>query len=79
MRFTVGAITQCAGGNHRHIPVTVGQVTRTLTVTREDMAIEREDAEELIVNRIRSALKEGGATLGLGSWNNILSGQEFQV
>lgn len=78
MLFTVGTITQCAGGNHRHIPITVGQVTRTITITREDMATDTE-AEEAILNRIRSALKEGSAGPGLASWNNILSGQEFQV
>ena len=78
MRFSIGTITQCDGGNHRHIPITVGGVTRSITVSREDMALDTE-AEVAILNRIRSALKEGGATLGLASWNNILSGKEYQV
>ena len=79
MRFQIGTITQCAGGNHRHIPITVGGVTRTLSVTRSDLQVEPNESEEAIIARIRSALKEGDATLGLPSWNAILAGKEFQV
>lgn len=79
MRFTVGTITQCAGGNHRHIPITVGGVTRTITVDRGDGSAEPDRVEEALIGRIRSALKEGGAGIGLASWNTILSGQEYQI
>ena len=79
MQFTVGTITQCAGGNHRHIPITVGQVTRTLTVNRGDASVEPDQTEEAIIGRIRSALKEAGAGLGLTAWNNALSGNTYHV
>lgn len=79
MRFTIGTITQCDGGNHRHIPITIGQITRTLTVTRGDVDVEPSETEERIKSRIISALKEEGATLTLASWNTALSGKEFQI
>jgi hypothetical protein len=79
MHFTVGTITQCAGGNHRHIPVTVGGVTRTLTVDRGDAAVEPAQVEEAIMTRLRSALKEAGAGTGLAAWNTALSGKGFDI
>lgn len=79
MRFTIGTVTQCAGGNHRYIPITVGAQTRTIMVERGDAAIEPGEAESRIRERIFSALKEGGAGMGLASWNTALSGKEFQI
>ncbi len=80
MRFTIGTITQCTGANpHRYIPITVGQVTRTIVVMRSDAEIEPNETEERIKARIFSALKEAGTGLGLAAWNAALSGQEFQI
>lgn len=79
MRFTVGTVTQCAGGNHRYIPITVGAQTRTIMIERGDAALEPSELEERVKSRIVSALKEGGAGLGLASWNTALSGKEFQI
>lgn len=79
MQFTVGTITQCAGGNHRHIPITVGQVTRTIRVDRDDASVEPNQLEEAVIGRIRSALKEAGAGNGLAAWNAVLDGQGFHI
>jgi hypothetical protein len=79
MRFTVGTIRQCDGGSHRHIPITVGGVTREIIVDRGDLAADKENIEELVLGRLRSAIKEGEAGLSLASWNSTLSGKEFQI
>lgn len=79
MRFTVGTVTQCSSGNHRSIPITVGQTTRVLTIERSDATVEPSQTEEAVIGRIRSALKEAGAGLGLASWNTALSGKEFEI
>jgi hypothetical protein len=79
VQFQVGTITQCEGGNHRHIPVTVNSVTRTLIVDRGDANVDPSQLEEAITQRIRSALKEAGAGLGLAAWNNALSGNTYHV
>lgn len=79
MRFTVGTITQCESGGHRHILITVGQVTRTLTIMRGDAGVDPDETEDRVKARLFSALKESGASLTLASWNTALNGKEFHI
>jgi hypothetical protein len=81
MIFLTGAnpVTQCAGQNHRFITGTVGGISRVLTVVRADMQLDPADRELYLIARVRSALKEGGATLTLASWNNILGNRSLHI
>lgn len=62
MIFTTGTISVCTGGNHLQLPITIGGNTKTLHITREELRGEPpdgfEDIRELIIQRLRSAVKE---------------------
>lgn len=66
MQFSTGVLTRCAGQNHYQLPVTIGGRTVTLHVTRDEMASDPpeslEEAREMIITRLRSAIKEAGAS-----------------
>jgi hypothetical protein len=81
MRFTIGTLSFCPGGSHMHIPVTVGGQEDEVVVNRADMAFDAETREEiraLFVQRIRTAVKESGASTA-GQLRTALEGKEFQV
>lgn len=81
MQLTTGTATRCSGGGHYQLPVTIGGVERTLHFTREDLErnfSDMEGAREAILDRLRSAIKEAGATT-LVQIRNAISSKTFHV
>lgn len=81
MQFDTGTATRCSGGGHYQLPVTIGGVERTLYFTREDVGrdfTDMEGAREAILHRLRSAIKESGATT-LIQIRNAISSKSFTV
>lgn len=80
MTFTVTNLSQCSGGNHVTITADVNGRTVTRQFTRAELVNELDDmsAEELIIGRLRSAVKESGATTPLQIRNAIVN-HEFKV
>lgn len=84
MEIQTGQATQCGGGNHRSIPVTINGVTKDVSLSSEDMAdlLDRPDTEEEIKQRIRyrliSAVRESGATTG-AQIRNAMSNKTFEI
>lgn len=76
LSVTVNGI--CAGGNHVHLTVTVGGRTRNFSLTRDDLALDGDEIEAAAVSRIRSAVKEAGAT-NLAQIKAALEGKAFKV
>jgi hypothetical protein len=66
MTFETGELTRCSGGNHYRLPITIGQTTRTLHFSRDELEGEPpaslEEAKREILNRLCSAVKEASAT-----------------
>lgn len=67
MEIQTGVATQCSGGGHYHLPVTIGGETFTLVFDRADLQNDPdeprgEQARERLLHRVRSAIKEAGAT-----------------
>lgn len=82
MNIHVNTISQCTGQHHRFINVTVAGVTTDIVVDREDFSndfTDRTDIENAVKDRLRSALKEGGATLTLATWKTVLEGKDFKI
>lgn len=82
MTFTIDALSQCDGGNHVTVTLTIDgkQITRTLM--REDLIVDRDDVslEERIKLRMASAVKEAttGNPTALQIRNALLS-KTFEV
>ena len=62
MTFTITDITRCSGLGHWHFTVTVDGQSRTLTLDREDFDLNPGNLQEAFLTRVRSAVKEAGAT-----------------
>lgn len=77
-QFTVTNLTRCAGQNHYDLTITVGGQSRTITLTRSDLALEPEDFKDAFLHRIRSAVKEAGANT-FAQAQAALVGQTFQI
>jgi len=80
MTFTVAVNNACTGGNHLHCTLTIGGNTYPLTLSREDLLVDytREEAEQAVIARLRSRVKESSAS----TFNQIktaLEGQTFKI
>lgn len=62
MTFTITEITRCEGQGHWIFTVDVDGNTRTVTLNRDDFGLDPEDLETAFLTRVRSAVKEAGAT-----------------
>lgn len=66
MQFTINALNRCDGGNHIFLTLTLGGGTHTFTLEQSDLDLDPPDnlseAREMIMTRLRSAIKEAGAT-----------------
>lgn len=81
MQFNTGTATRCSGGSHYQLPVTVNGVERTLHFTADDMGRDFSDLEgarEAVLDRLRSAIKEAGATT-LIQIRNAISSKTFHA
>lgn len=83
MDIHINTVTQCSGQSHRFIDLTInGGAPRRLILDRADIVNDATDIgeiERILVDRIRSALKESGATLTLASWQTALAGKDFKL
>jgi len=77
--FTVNSLTRCPGQNHYHLTVTAGGGgTFTLDFVRADLATDPAEHPDAVLVRLRSAVKEAGAT----TWAQVQAavvGKTFQV
>lgn len=82
MQFTTGTLTACGGGNHLELPVTINGQQHTLTTTVEEVRGARPegfgDVRDAVMQRLRSAVFEAGATTPL-QVRNAVSGKTFEV
>lgn len=80
MNVHVNTVSQCAGGEHRYLDLTLnGGPERRLMVNRDDVTLEKGDVEDAVWNRLRSALKEAGANMTLAQWKTVLEGKDYKV
>lgn len=84
MDINIQTVAQCTGGNHRHISFTIGTnpTVRQIAIDRTDINFDPDqegDIRNAIIDRLRSALKEGGATLVLATWKTALEGKAFKI
>ena len=81
MRFTLTALSRCTGGGHYSGTISLnGGAGRSFTVTAAELAETIEDltAKELIVARLRAAIREAAATT-LVQIRTAIEGKEFHV
>jgi hypothetical protein len=83
MTFTVNTVARCAGQNHYVVTLTFagGQQVSLRTTADEmrfDPAADVGEARENILDRLRSAAKEAGATT-FAAVQTALQGKTFQV
>jgi len=83
MTFTVGTLTRCAGQNHYAVTLTFASgATATLRFNRGDLdldpAADVSAAREAILDRLRSAGKEAGAST-FAQWRTALETKTFKV
>lgn len=79
MRFTINSLTRCAGQNHIDLSVSVnGGAARIVQINRDELGLDPDDLRTACLARIRSAVKEAGATTN-AQVNTALVGKEFQV
>lgn len=79
MTFTVTGLSRCIGNNHVHVTLQIGQQAHELTILRSDLDLDNhEEIREAVVSRLRSAVKEAGASTPAQIQNTLLN-QTFQV
>lgn len=62
MTLTITEVTRCSGLNHYHFTVDIAGQTHELVFNRSDFDLEPKELEQAFLNRVRSAVKEAGAT-----------------
>lgn len=67
MQFDTGTLGRCqVGGSHYTLPITILGVTKTMSFTLDDLQgdppADIQEARIAILDRLRSAAKEAGAT-----------------
>jgi len=77
MTFSISAISTCAGGGHLEIQGTFGGRDRTLRFHRSELAID-EDVETALIARLRSAVKEAGASTP-AQIRSAIEGKTFEI
>lgn len=78
MTFTINSIARCTGGNHVFVTATVNGVQRRIDLTRDELSLDDVDQRDLFIARIRSAVKESGATTN-AQIQAALVGKEFHI
>jgi len=78
MTFTINSLSLCAGGNHVTISATVNGNARTVRLLRSDFALDPGELDDAAIARLRSAVKEAGATTN-AQIQTALVGKTFQV
>lgn len=78
MVIAITSISLCVGTGHATIVGTVGGNAISRTFRRTDLAIEPDDTETAVLARLRSAVKEAGAST-LAQIKTALEGKTFQV
>ena len=80
MRFRVRINGQCGGGNHIHGEISInGGAFRDFEMTREELRTpEPEERREAVIQRLRSAILEAGATTPL-QMKNAVEAREFEI
>lgn len=80
MDLHITTVSQCASGGHRHFDLTLnGGALRRITLNRDDVALDKADIEDAVIDRIRSALKEAGVNMSLAQWKTALEGKDYKV
>lgn len=79
MNIHINTVTQCSGGSHRIFDMTVGGQTFVLTISKDDVTSEPDNIKDAVFDRLRSALKEAGATMALATWKTALEGKDFKI
>jgi hypothetical protein len=78
MTIVVTSISRCAGLNHVTVTGTVNGAALTQTFLRSDLDLDPSDVRDAVVTRLRSAVKEAGATTP-AQISTALTGKTFQV
>lgn len=81
MEFVTGTASRCGGGNHYELPITISGVQRILHFTKDELERDFttvEEAREEVIDRLRSAIKESGATT-LVQIRNAISNKTFNI
>lgn len=79
MTFRITDITRCSGQGHWHCTVLVnGTATRTITIEQAELALDTSDLETLFLGRVRSAVKEAGASTFQQARTALLN-KDFQL
>lgn len=85
MRFTIALVSQCAGGNHVHGTISInGGAAQPFRLTRDEIkgaadGVNTPDEKRtLILQRLRSAVLESGATTN-AQIKTAVEAQEWQV
>ena len=79
MTIAIDSISRCAGLNHVHLVVRLnGGAPQTVTVLRSDLDLEPGEQREAAISRVRSAIKEAGASTA-GQIQTALVGKTFTV
>jgi hypothetical protein len=78
MDITPTAISRCSGLNHVTITATVNGVSRTETFLRSEFDLEPGEVREAFISRMRSAIKEAGATTA-AQISTALIGKNFKL
>ena len=78
MTFSVTYEGRCAGGDHVHLMIHIGEQSRRVTLSQSDLFAETDEPRELIRHRLRSFVLEKWT----GSWNALrdpLEAADFKV
>ena len=78
MTFTVNQLSRCAGGNHIDLTITVGAQARTIHLLQSDLTLEPDELRDAVITRVRSAVKESGATTA-AEVKAAIEGQTYRV
>lgn len=78
MTFTITTIALCPAGGHVIINGTVAGQARQFVISKSDFALDPDSREEAVISRLRSAIKEAGAST-LVQIKAAVEGKTFQV
>jgi hypothetical protein len=76
--ITITGISRCAGNNHLTVSATIAGQSFTQQFQRADLDLDPSDREAAVLTRLRSAVKEAGATTP-AQIQSALVGKTFQV
>lgn len=78
MNITITSITRPTSCDHYLLRGTVNGVERTLVVNKSDFTLEPDEADDRLIHRIASFIKENNLTTPLAIKNG-LEGQSFKL